>query len=494
MLTPTDPALSRLLPHFAEVEAALGPWVIEQRWYGSKGRNADLLIVAAAELTNREPGLLIRVLLVQSDLPDGAVELHQVPLVFRRERPSEVGLIAIVGQALDPWYLYDGPLDDAYCAALLRAVYDDTDVSGAGLVLSARRLTDSGPAPESITSGVLKGEQSNTSIIYRLRDATGGELPPLICKVFRMLHAGDNPDVVLQSALWEAHCDRVPQPVGYVSGQWTRPKSVLAESAEWSAAPVTGHLAFVQEFLPNVEDAWRVASRAVESGTDFTEEAFALGVATAQVHSTLATCFPTVEADLAIIESVLSSITSRRQQAEALAPQLLELAPQIDAILASASGTQWPTLQRIHGDYHLGQVLRASERGWILVDFEGEPARPMTERNEPDLALRDIAGMLRSFDYAVGSHYHQTSETVESAAESTWAASAQEAFLDGYYKASGFDPRSHPLLQVLVLDKALYEVAYEARNRPDWLPIPLAQIVDLTAQLTSRTDSKQETQ
>jgi maltokinase len=504
-----SPELSHLLPYGTEVQAALQLWVPEQRWYGSKGRDADLRIVAATELTDREPGLVIRVLLVQSDLPDGTVELHQVPLVFRREKSSDSGLIATIGQAPDQWYLYDGPHDVAYCAALLRAVYDSTDVGGAGLVVSARRLADAGRAPESITGEVLKGEQSNTSIIYRLRDATNNELSPLICKVFRRLHAGDNPDVVLQSGLWEAHCDRVPRPVGYLRGQWTQPESATADSAA-SGAPgalaveeprlVTGHLAFVQEFLPGVEDAWRVASRAVESGTDFTAEAFALGVATAQVHSTLAECFATIDADRAIIESVLASITRRRQQAEALAPQLLEVAPQIDAILASASGTQWPILQRIHGDYHLGQVLRASERGWILVDFEGEPARPMIERSEPDLALRDIAGMLRSFDYAVGSHYHRTPvagrnrdsiKPGESGA-SSWAAAAREAFLDGYHESSGFDPRSHPLLQVLVLDKALYEVVYEARNRPDWLPIPLAQIIDLTAGFTARTDSHEE--
>ncbi|NQU37959.1 MAG: hypothetical protein HQ526_10250, partial [Actinobacteria bacterium] len=173
-------------------------------------------------------------------------------------------------------------------------------------------------------------------------------------------------------------------------------------------------------------------------------------------------------------------------------PQLRELTGNIDMILASASLAQWPTLQRIHGDYHLGQVLRAGDRGWILVDFEGEPARPMTERSEPDLALRDIAGMFRSFDYAVGSHYHRTAATIGGEQDSSWAVAAQQAFLDGYCEASGVDPRSSLLLQVLVLDKALYEVAYEARNRPDWLPIPLAQITALTANsaTNSATDSK----
>src|SRR5690606_4168583 len=133
---------------------------------------------------------------------------------------------------------------------------------------------------------------------------------------------------------------------------------------------------------------------------------------------------------------------------------------------------EWPPLQRIHGDYHLGQVLDVPDRGWVLVDFEGEPLRALAERNLPDLALRDVAGMLRSFDYAAGSVSQERDLDREA-----WAAACRQAFLDGYAAEAGEDPREHAdLLDALELDKALYEVVYEARNRPTWIGIPVAAV------------------
>jgi len=130
-------------------------------------------------------------------------------------------------------------------------------------------------------------------------------------------------------------------------------------------------------------------------------------------------------------------------------------------------------MQRIHGDYHLGQVLEVPDRGWVLVDFEGEPLRPLAERTLPDLALRDVAGMLRSFDYVAGSW----EQTHSGRSATLWATRARTAFLEGYAEAAGRDPREDAvLLDALELDKALYEVVYEARNRPTWLSIPTAAI------------------
>src|SRR5665647_2211514 len=146
--------------------------------------------------------------------------------------------------------------------------------------------------------------------------------------------------------------------------------------------------------------------------------------------------------------------------------------------IESVSSATWPALQRIHGDYHLGQVLDVPDRGWVLVDFEGEPLRPLTERTQPDLALRDVAGMLRSFDYVAGSW--EQSHPGRSAAQ--WATQARTAFLEGYAQSAGRDPREDGvLLDALELDKALYEVVYEARNRPTWLSIPITAIQHLSA-------------
>ncbi len=126
----------------------------------------------------------------------------------------------------------------------------------------------------------------------------------------------------------------------------------------------------------------------------------------------------------------------------------------------------------MHGDLHLGQVLYTPSNGWVLLDFEGEPLRPITERRQRDVAVRDVAGMLRSFDYVSGAIANDDSDTVR-----RWVIAAQQAFLDGYAETAGI-PRTDDdlLLQAFELDKAVYETIYETRNRPDWIGIPLAAI------------------
>jgi predicted trehalose synthase len=139
-------------------------------------------------------------------------------------------------------------------------------------------------------------------------------------------------------------------------------------------------------------------------------------------------------------------------------------------VLSSAAGDEWPRFQRIHGDLHLGQVLLVPGRGWVLLDFEGEPLRPMDERSEPDSPLRDVAGMLRSFDYVAGT---LELEGGDGAAGRVAADAARAAYLEGYAAGIGEPVETHArLLAAFELDKALYECVYEVRNRPDWLPIP----------------------
>lgn len=310
--------------------------------------------------------------------------------------------------------------------------------------------------PVVASSRVLTGEQSNTSVVVQPAPGTGA---PVILKVFRTLSPGDNPDITLQGALAASRSPFVPASVGHVAGAWQRPDGEGRD---------VGQLAFAQEYLEGTTDAWRECLRMAADGTDFTARARELGRATAEVHATLARALPTVAPGAEEVSRQVAAMRRRAAMATSEVPGLAAHAAALEAVWAAAEAASWPALQRIHGDLHLGQVLDAPDRGWVLIDFEGEPLRPLAERNAPDCTLRDVAGVLRSLDYVAG--------TVARAEPTTdvrrWCTDAQTAFLDGYADV-GVDPRSHgPLLTAFVLDKALYEVVYEARNRPTWLGLP----------------------
>lgn len=385
------------------------------------------------------------------DRIDGRPALYQVPLTERVERLPDSELIGMV----DGRFVYDATADPVYASTVLRMILGEESADGA-----SGHCQPGAPAVVITSAGVLRGEQSNTSIICQV--ATGA---PVIIKVFRALHHGENPDVTLQSAIAADGSALVPRSLGYLSGAWT--------DTGRDDGRAYGHLAFAQEFLPGVEDAWRVALRAAETDEDFTERARTLGEATADVHAILATVLPTREPGDDDIGAILSSMRFRLDLATREVPSLAPWRSAIESVFAAAESAPWPLLQRIHGDYHLGQVLALPTGGWVLVDFEGEPLRPMSERSQLDVALRDVAGMLRSFDYAAGSVALRGGGD----AAVGWASAAREAFLDGYVSRSGNDVRTHrALLDAFELDKALYEAVYEARNRPGWVEIPATAI------------------
>ncbi len=199
---------------------------------------------------------------------------------------------------------------------------------------------------------------------------------------------------------------------------------------------------------------------------------------TAQVHLALADAFPTAVAGAAQLRKLSAAMIERTNDAAVAVP---ELAPFTDALCTAfgelATLRESIPIQRIHGDYHLGQVLR-TDSGWTVLDFEGEPAKPLATRIALDSVLRDVAGMLRSFDYAARHLLTDMAPDAQLAYRAgEWAERNREAFCDGYAEASGTDPRkSAVLLRSYELDKAVYEVMYEARNRPTWLPIPLAAV------------------
>ncbi|MFC5930009.1 phosphotransferase [Cryobacterium melibiosiphilum] len=467
----------------------LNEWVARQRWFASKGSVPALASIGEWSLPTPDAGVRIRTLLVYDTRADdssagAASTLYQLPLT-ERTIPLPGGDAALIYaapiDAAGPGlarYLYDAPHDPAYAAALLSLMLrggaspaadnDQADAAGE---------SEAGTTAHDVTdSRVLRGEQSNTSIIYDVTDAAGRPATPIICKVFRALHPGENPDVAVQTALARAGSRLVPQPVGSVSGHWTG-----ADPHTPDAQTVRGHLAFAQEFLPGVEDAWRTALTAAQAGTDFSTQARSLGAATADVHFDLARVMPSQDATATVRAATIAGMRDRYRAAVREVPQLAEHAASVDRIFDRAETANWPALQRIHGDYHLGQVLNVPGRGWALVDFEGEPLKPLNERVRPDVPLRDVAGMLRSFAYAASTIAMDFPDH-DPAAIAHWAAECRTAFLEGYATASGHDLFAQSaLLDAFELDKAVYETVYETRNRPTWLPIPLAAVRALCA-------------
>ena len=256
----------------------------------------------------------------------------------------------------------------------------------------------------------------------------------------------------------------------------------------------------MQCFLRGASDGWSTATASVrdlfaeedlhadEVGGDFAGEAERLGTATAEVHRLLADVLESRTAGPEESQATARQLHQRLDVALGDVPELAPYADQLRAAYDEVGALTAPVpVQRVHGDYHLGQVLRTME-GWVLLDFEGEPARPLAERQALMSPLRDVAGMLRSFDYAAR---HLLAERAGAGAgyephlayrATEWADRNRAAFCDGYARAAGTDPRDDAvLMRAFELDKAVYEVVYEARNRPSWLPIPLSSIERLCA-------------
>lgn len=402
----------------------LAAWVVRQRWYAGKSHKPRFRILDAQPTLGATRYLLM-------DDAGSLPTLYQVPLAVVTD-PSDAA--AVIGQDADG-FLVDATKHPAFTNGLLAQM--GVDVS---------RVTG---------SRVFTGEQSNTSIVFDLDGQAA-----VILKLFRTLHHGENPDVTVQRALSNAGSPYVPRFLGNLDVEWP--------DVGRGSGIAHGTLGFAQEFFPGARDGWAVALEAARDGRDFTDAARDLGTAIAGVHGALGAALDTVEAGSTDVASTGDAWRRRLRIAAAEVPAVAERLSEIDAVYSAALLRQWPRLQRIHGDLHLGQVLAVPNGGWRIVDFEGEPLRPMEERAIPDLPPRDVAGMLRSFDYA--------SAVGGGPDAGTWAADCRSAFLDAYANSAGSIELDAVLLRALVLDKAVYEATYEARNRPDWLPVPLAGI------------------
>ncbi len=432
----------------------LRAWLPTRRWFPAKGVAAQVEVVAVLPLD--DPSVRIPLVRVRAGSVDA---LLQVPVVL--------GPVTVVPQDSDADVI--GRLDDR----VLR------DAVGHPAFLRAWLAAADGPqghAPADLdpdTARVITGEQSNTSVVLRRAHADPHQPPVAILKVFRALAAGPNPDVDVPRRLVEVGWDGVPAPLGWLVGRWPDGGGDLAD----------GYLGALSAFVPAARDGFELACELAGAGTSFDEEAGQLGAVVAGMHAALVRGFGTEpdpvpapadgQAAASGPEQVARQLEERFAWAADAVPALLPYADEVRRVAARVRALPAaPPRQRVHGDLHLGQVLRSAGR-WVVTDFEGEPLAPLASRTRPDLAVRDVAGMLRSFDYAaaVGGLHHETARD--------WSGSARRALLVHYDEVAGTslaagEGSSAVLLTALELDKALYEAVYEQRNRPSWLHIPLA--------------------
>ncbi|PZG14939.1 maltokinase N-terminal cap-like domain-containing protein [Nonomuraea aridisoli] len=435
------------------LDELLAAWISRQRWFGGKGRPIDeLSIESDVELT---PGLRHLVVAVWQE---GSRDRYQLLLGERAELPDRLGhaLIGTVGDT----YLYDAVHDSDLTGWLLDGMAEEETRNGLRMRHMPGVSIDTSPR-----SLVLGAEQSNTSLVYG--DA-------YICKLFRRLIPGVNPELEIVTALAARDAPHIAQPYGWIE-------------VDLDGTDTT--LAFMQEFLSNANDGWDLALASVrdlyaslpevpaaEAGGDFAAESLRLGGATARVHQELAGAFPTDVIEVHEVKRMAEGFRRRLGRAVAEVPELREHVSVIEQAYHQVELlTSAVPVQRVHGDYHLGQVMR-TPTDWVVLDFEGEPGQPLGERRALSSPLRDVAGMLRSFDYAARhllAGHAQAAELEPRAQE--WADRNRAAFLEGYAEGGGVITRADAaLLRAFEMSKAVYEVVYEARNRPTWITIPLA--------------------
>jgi len=444
-------------------EDTLAAWLVKQRWFAGKGRTVhDLAVVADTEIIPGDPGLRHLIVTVSHGATSDSYQLF---LGYRARLPARLRHARIGADA--GLQVYDGLQDSDLTRDLLDAIAADRTVGMLRFRLVPGTELDTG-----LDSLVLTGEQSNTSLVF-------GE--SAIFKVFRRVTPGPNPDLEVASALARLGSSHIAEPFGWV---------------ETSMVGATTVLAILSRYLRAASDGWSLAAtsvrdlyatedaRAAEAGGDFAGEAERLGVATAQVHRDLADAFGHSVLEPEAIRELAEQMYRRLDMAIATVPELGRHADKIGDVYSSLAKLIDPVpAQRVHGDYHLGQVMRI-QTGWVVLDFEGEPASPLALRRARSSPLRDVAGMLRSFDYAARHQLiaHPDADHYSSLAAkaSDWVRRNGDAFCAGYAAAGGLDPAENAvLLRAMLLDKAVYEVSYEARNRPTWVPIPLESIADL---------------
>jgi len=427
---------------------ALAEFLPAQRWWGSKGRGLDELIVYPVEVLKGDLPALLRV--EASAFGAENVDRYQILVGLRmagdKESLRNIPDSAVIGDFQTKFGVctaYDALLDPE----LSRALYD---------------LAAPANLAPCKTIHPIGADQSNTSLVCD---------ESVVFKVFRKLSDGPNLEVETIGGLRDVRFPHVAE----VLGEWRHGGRHLGFFQKYLTDGVEGR----SLAMTSLRDFYRSKGDPSMAGGDFSPEAERLGAMTAELHLALGRAFGKSDADPdAWADSMLAQLGRVSH-------------PDLNAAAAAAVFSELRRLGqagsavRVHGDFHLGQVLR-TDAGWYVFDFEGEPARAIEERKIPTSPLKDVAGMLRSFQYAawLASDYQTSQPKVLARA---WVDRNRQAFLNGYvavaHGAGGLLPSStaafETVLRAFEIDKAVYEVGYEMAHRPELVKIPLAGLGDL---------------
>jgi maltokinase len=446
---------------------ALEAYVVTQRWFGSKSREvAEVEVIESIPLREGNPSLDLDILEVR--FQPGTHELYQLPLGRRPDTGEwDQGRICATGGDV----YYDAMLDPELVIELARLIQSDAEIRTRQGVAVFRSFAGRLDLPLQQVRP-LGAEQSNSSVVLDER---------VVFKAFRRLAAGVNPELEMLGFLSEAGFPHIAALRGYCAH---------------TGGTLDATLAIVQDYVPGSTDGWdlALADLASDEPERFVARAASLGTVTGQMHAALASrpqdpAFAPAETSvesLSLLQATVDEEIERifrdlPQDVEELEPILgrgQEVRERLGAL--TQVGSAGRTI-RHHGDYHLGQVLLSSDERWVVLDFEGEPARSAQERRAKRSPLRDVAGMLRSFAYvATASKILHDVQAPED-----WESAARAAFIERYLAAT--DQTLLPpgkagfarLLNVFELEKTVYELRYELDHRPDWVRIPVAGIARL---------------
>jgi maltokinase len=449
--------------HFLDGLVLLGT-MASQRWFGGKSRDVlDARVLDAGIAPGGPPILAFGIVEVRYGLQTH--DLYHLPLGFR---PDVDGWQESVIAATDGWTVYDAIADPQLVreiVTLMRACatlhLEDAAIrfwGAEGLTERAGELGEIRP---------MGAEQSNSSVVID---------EALALKLYRRVEAGVNPELELLRFLTDRDFEHIAALEGY---------------AAYEGRPLETTLAIMQRFVPAHGDGWELAlDTLVEDPGWLPAHVGRLGEVTALLHNALGSDatdphFAPEEPSTQALALLSASIDEEIEHVFTSLPEHDALAPiagrgeEVRDRLRTL--TQVGSIGRVirhHGDYHLGQALWTEDEDWVVLDFEGEPARSVPERRRKASPLRDVAGMLRSFAYAASAARLQRG--VEPPAD--WEESCRRAFLDGYLGT--VEPSLLPageeaigrLLTVFELEKAVYELRYELGNRPQWIGIPVAGI------------------